>query len=264
MRIASALLCFSIIFSAAWAADPALPSPTDAYIAARDRYIAEFRNLPDRGQPPERAVRALAGVEQLLRAAVPAWSAPGFLAEGKINLDCMDDAEAGFGVLDGLAYSAGDTFVIVTNRVLLTRFLAGHNRRSRAGFSVSIPAAFRSDEFWTFTSCPQAGAEISYFMPVKIPAGADSATVALAGSTQGPRFDNPPDYILAAVVHKDRVWIAKQKLKQPLATFIGCKHSEATERTEKSYLACFPQHLRRSSSYAAVRNQAQALVDMLR
>jgi hypothetical protein len=41
--IALALLCFSLIFSAAGAADPAPPSPTDTYIMARDRYIAEFQ-----------------------------------------------------------------------------------------------------------------------------------------------------------------------------------------------------------------------------
>lgn len=188
---------------------------------ARDRYIAEFKSLRIEDGRLSVPLRRL---PMSKRDAIPAWSAPGFPAEG-INLHCTDDSEAGFSVLDGLAYSAGDTFVIVTTLALLSRFLAGHNRRYRGGGPVSIPAAFRSDEFWTFTSHPQAG--------------------------------------VAAVVRGDRVWIAKQKLHQPLTPFTGCKHSEATERPEKSYQACFAEHLRRHSGYAAVQTQAQGLVDSL-
>ena len=134
-RSAFALLCFSLLFPAAWAADPAPPSPTDTYISARDHYIAEFRHIPDRARGDKHAAEALAAVDRLLRVAVPAWTAPGFPATGEMNRNCMDDNEIGFSVLDGLVYRAGDTEVVVTNRALMKG---------------AIPAIFRNEAFWTF------------------------------------------------------------------------------------------------------------------
>lgn len=285
-RTAFALLCFSLIFSAAWAADPVPPSPTDTYILARDRYIAAFKNLPDRGRGDSRAAEALAGVDRLLRAAVPAWTASGFPATGEMNLNCMDDNDMGFSVPDGLAYRAGGTSVIVTNRALLLGWQARHNTEYRTHVPVAIPAAFRDETFWTFAASCDAGAYIHGTVPVRVGEGADSVTVALGGFHNGLDYDATPDELLAAVVRGDRVWIATETLKQPLAPFTGCVnaykrgsdeypfaptvqqsarlHDQAMADAVTNYQACFARELRKRPAYAAVQKQAQDLVDLLR
>lgn len=143
-------LCILALFSAATAA----PSdPTAAYLAARDRYIAEFNGHLGykghlEGMNDTRPVQVFAEVERLLRVAVPVWNAPGFPATGEINLGVFDDPYTmGFGVLNGLVYRSGGASVIMTNRALLMRWLADHNRRDRVKVPVSIPAVFRSDNF---------------------------------------------------------------------------------------------------------------------
>lgn len=271
-------LCFSLLFPAAWAADPAPPSPTDTYITARDRYIAEFKNLPDRGSHDKRAVQALADVERLLRAAVSAWTAPGFPATGEISLNCMDDNAMGFSVLDGLVYRADDTSVVVTNRALLMNAVPGHNRGYGSKVPLSIPAAFGDENFWTFAVGCDAGASLHKMMVVKAPEGADSVTVALAGFHNGLDYDATPDQLVAAVVRGDRVFVARENLKVVLAPAPHCwkkliyleEHSEvqkddprAWDRELGKYRTCFDRHLRKQPAYAAVQEQAQALVDLL-
>ena len=115
MRITPALLCFSIIFFPALAADGA--SPTDTYLSARDRFIAAHKGK-DVSDGPARAE-----IERLLRRVVPAFTAPGFSA-GELNLNCLDDNDAGFSALDGLAYSAGETSVVY----VWNPFVTGTNR----------------------------------------------------------------------------------------------------------------------------------------
>ncbi len=257
---------------------------------ARDRYIAEYKgHLGFKGRIFEggddtRSVQAFAEVERLLRVAVPAWTAPGFPPTSEINLSVYDDPyDGGFRVLNGLVYQTGGTSVIVTNRALL----ANHLRRSHSGSEVPVSmmeAAFRDGNFWSSALATDGAREIQYIVPVSVPAGADSATVALADFTQSVEFENP-DRLLAAVVRGDRVWIAEERLNPPLAPFTACrtayerginvypvaptvqesarKHDEVVERAGRSYLACFARHLRQRPGYVGVLKQAQALVDLL-
>lgn|GEM_PF-1420068 len=299
MRIASALLCFSIIFSAAWAADPAPLSPTDTYIVARDRYIAAFKDLPDREQQGGRAVEALAGVEQLLRAVVQAWSAPGFW-EGKVNLSCTDDDAMGFSALDGLAYEAGDTSVIVTNRTLLMGWLDRRHNKYNDNIPVSIPAAFRAEDFWTFSVSCDAGAQLRGKVRVKAPVRGDLVMVELAVFAQYEATDRDADTLLAVSLHGDRIFIARQKLAVTLDRPAICKkivdpilaksaealkeyqaslkgkppgkvkdisrfndHIALKEEAGREYQACFAKNLPEQPNYAAIQKQAQALVDLL-
>jgi hypothetical protein len=289
MRITPSLLCFFLIFSAAPAADPA--SPTDTYISARDRTIAAFKGA---AEDDKKAAAARSDVERLLRAAVPAWTSPGFPATGAINLSCLDDNDLGFSVLDGLVYSAGDTSVLVTSRTLLMRWLTRHNAEYKVGkIPVSVPGAFRSGNFWTFASCPDAAAQMSGMVLVKAPPGAEVAMVQLAVFAQDLAKDADPSMMLAVVVHGDRIFIARQKLTATLDKPAMCKtaldqalaksekalkdyqaekaknpkvfdtHVQLEEQADRDYRACFAQHLPSQKNYAALQKQSQALVDLL-
>jgi hypothetical protein len=306
MRFFPAFLCFSVLFSVAAVAAPPTPavqpSPTDTYITARDRYLAEFKAHPTQGDADKREVRALADLERLIKLAVPAWTAPGFPATGKINLSALDDNEMGLSVLNGLVYSAGGTAVIVTNRALLMRWLADRHKTANGGAKVpvSIPAAFRTEDFWTFASFDDAAAQLYGLVLVKALSGADMATVELAVFAQDLAMDAGPDTLLVAVVRGDRVFIAKQKLTLALAKPPVCKkaldqtltksaaalkayqdslkgtpagkvkdatrfddHIALEDKADWEYRACFAQHLMEQPNYTAVQRQAQALVDLL-
>lgn len=271
-------------------------SPTDTYILTRDRYIAAFK---DRNDP--RAVQALPEIGRLLKAAVPAWTAPGFPATGEINLNGLDDDAMGFSVLNGLVYRSGDTAVVVTNRELLLRWLADRRTRYKDKVPLAIPAAFRTADFWTFTVGVDAAAQLRGLVLVKAPAGTDIAMAELAVFAQYQATDRDADTLLVAAVRGDRVFIAKQKLTVTLVRPAICKktldqtaaksaaalkeyqdslkgtpagkvkntarfddHIALEEKADREYRACFAQQLMGQPNYAAVQKQAQALVDLLR
>jgi len=224
-------------------------------------------------------------VERLLRAAVPAWSAPGFSATSTINRSVFDDPyRQGFGVLDGLVYRAGGTSVIVTNRELLVRWLGDVEKRDhRVSLSPSIAEAFQQDDIWSSALAIDSGAEIQYIMPATASSGTDIVTVALADFTQDIEYDKPPTDILAAVVRGDRVFIADETLKLVLPPAKLCDARVKYEQTQgwsapippsekglrwdqavRDYRACYARLLHDSAAFDAVRKQAQALVDRLR
>ena len=303
MRFSPAIICFSVLFSAAAAAPPALTSsPTDTYISTRDRYLADFKAHPTQGDADKREARALADLERLLRIAVPAWTAPGFPAAGKINLNALDDNEMGLSVLNGLVYSAGDTAVIVTNRALLMGWLAERHNAAKgaAKFLVAIPAAFRSEDFWTFARFDDAAAQFYGMVLVKAPPGGDMAMAELALFAQDLAMDADPDALLVAVVRGDRVFVAKQTFAVKWAKPAICKraldqtlaksaaalkdyqdslkanpdakvkdatrfndHIALDDKADREYRGCFAQHLPEQPNYAALQKQAQALVDRL-
>jgi hypothetical protein len=208
----------------------------------------------------------------------------------------------GLSVLNGLVYSAGDTAVIVTNRALLMRWLADRYDRANgaAKVPVAIPAAFRTEDFWTFASFNDAAAQFYGMVLVKAPSGADMATVELALFAQDLAMDAGPDTLLVAVVRGNLVFIATQKVTAKLAKPPVCKkvleqtlaksaqalkdyqdslqanpdakgkdakrfsdHVALDERGDRDYRACFAQHLGEQPNYAAVQRQAQALIDLL-
>jgi hypothetical protein len=302
MRISSLALCFFAIFSAAGAAEPAPASPTDTYIMARDRYIAAFKGLPDEEVNGKRGVDARTEVETLLQLAVPSWSGPDVSRFSAMNRnDCMDDPEMGFSVLDGRVYGAGKASVIVTNRALLMRWLDHRHGVHHDNIPGSIPAAFRADDFWTFSAFCDAAAQLRGQVLVKAPAGTDIAFAALGLFAQYVATDKDADTLLVAVVRGDRVFVAKEKLADAMVRPAICKRdldltlakAAAVQKSYREYLktvppgtlkdttrfgdylalekkadreysACFAQHLREQPNYAAIEMQAQAVVDSLR
>jgi hypothetical protein len=277
MRLAPAFLCFSLIFSAAPAADPAPSSPTDTYIYARDRALSAVK------ADPAAEDRALPELERLIKLAVPGWHASGFTPEGTYTVVALDEGDVGFGAVDGLQYARGDTVVTVTTKPLLTRWLAGHRNwwKDEKNIPASMTAAFRSEAFYTQALSTDAAAYLHGLVLVKAPPGAELAVVELAAFAQDLVLDRGPDRLLVVVMRGDRIFIAEEKLKTPLAPVLFCKrtldltlaHAKAEKNTDKSdalevkadreYRDCFGVRLREQPNYTAVQKQAQALVDRL-
>lgn len=294
MRSTTALLCFSLILSAASAAVPAPLSPTDTYISARNRYIADFATHPTRDAADKRMDRALADLESQLTKIIPAWRVPGFPALGKINLGSLE-RDIDFGRLDGLEYRAGDTDIVVTTPALLHHWMVDHDKWWEGSDNIGQPfeAGIRTEAFWTYALFGDAHAYFYGEVPVTRPNGINAAEARIFFFTNGEANGADPDTLAVFVMQQGRSFVAQQKLKPATHAIAGCQtalkqttaKSEAayqayrasglkdTQRFDESvkleaqadhdYRACFAQHLREQPNYAAIQKQAQALVDLL-
>ncbi len=283
-------LCFFVIFPACLAAPP---SPTDAYLAARDRYIAEFGAQPPSGAADKREDAAFADLEHRLRAIIPPWHAPGFPTEARINLSGTDDNEMGLSVLNGLNYEHNGTQVVVTTPALLRRWIPDHNKWWGGEDIIPLPvqAALRSDPFWTYVMFDDSAAQLYGEVPVTIPDG--NGVVMLAAYAQIDVGDAGPGYMVAAVWRGEQVFVARQKLTVGTRALAVCdkplrealaesevdlkgyfasketdaalfqRHVDLEELGNRDYRACFAAHISEQPNYAAIRKQAQALVDLL-
>lgn len=283
MRITLSLLCFSIIFSAAPAADPPPSSALDTYVSARDRAAASVCAIKDVKAQDQAQERALPELDQLLDAVVPAWSGPGFPPKGTYTVQALCKGDVEFGQLDGRHYRSGAASVTVTSMALLKRWLADYRRiEPKAALAPSVPAVFRSEAFYPLAIASEAAANLHGLVLVKAPAGADLAIAHLAAFAQDFVFDRGPGSLVAVVVRGDRVFIAEQTLASPTTPVPLCKkaldatlaRAKAEKNTDKSnlleekanreYRACFAQHLMEQKGYAAIQKQAQTLVELLR
>lgn len=262
-----------LVASAAVQADP-----TTDYLAARDQHIATFKDLPDADQKKPQAKQSLAHVEQLLKAALAPWSAPGFPHEGHMHRSCFDDDALGFSVPNGLVYATRTATVFVSNRALVMDWLRKHNKVSPTQTQSVFPAVFSDESLWTFTVGCDSGAKLRKTIDVPRPAGASSVTAALAEFSTGGGLLSTPDTIVAAVVRGDRILMASTVLTVALPPDTDCQKelirrekelaagpspNDARASAAVSYQICFDKHLGHRPAYANVVKQAQALVNIL-
>jgi hypothetical protein len=124
-------------------------SPEDAYLAARDRYIASFKvtaNAKDEKAVFARHDKAVKDLEQQLKSIVGPFSASGFPAEGKLSLVSLFPHDIGFGMLDGLVYGEGESAksIVVTTDSLLDKWLLSHPKgRSKDDIPTSAATAVK-------------------------------------------------------------------------------------------------------------------------
>src|SRR5581483_1902609 len=126
MRLASTLLLLCLFVGASHAA-----SPEDAYLAARDKYVAQFKAMEKAKVNSDKIdaahTKAIADLEEKLRGIVGEVSVKGVPSTGKINLESLTDAEVGYGMLDGMKYfdeKEDSPQLVVTTRYLLDKWLA--------------------------------------------------------------------------------------------------------------------------------------------
>src|SRR5580700_2928646 len=129
-------------------------SPEDAYVAARDRYIASFKttaSAKDEKAAFARHDKAVRDLEQRLKSIVGPFSATGFPTEGKLNLVSLFPDDIGFGMLDGLVYGEVESAksIVVTTDSLLDKWLLGHPKgRSTVEIPTSAAAAVKTEDFY--------------------------------------------------------------------------------------------------------------------
>lgn len=252
MRIISTLACLFLLLLPVAAA----PEGTTAYLAARDRYIAQFKARPPKDDPSDmREGRALDDLERRMKTIIPPWQASGFAAAGKLSLRVLHP-DLGFGMLDGLAYGARVTEIIVTSPILLQRWIVDHKDRGHASLNVpqTVEAAIRASQFWTFAYGDDNGWVMFGDVPVALSGG--TATAQLATDTDSGTNIGGPKYLLVTVQRGDRFFAARQQLRISVAPQPECERARA-------FQPCYAQYLQQQPQWDAIRNQAQALVDLL-
>ena len=270
-RFAAILLALSLAASGALAA-----SPEAAYLAARDKAIAEVKAL-EAAKASESAInaaqeRALADLTKRLKDIVGPVSVKGFAPPDQLNIS-LSEYQQGYGDLDGLfSYGKGNQALLVTTRPLLTAWLEGKAKEEDNEFRLpkDVGAAARQENFYTFSISSDAGFSKYADLPVTKPPGADLAVAAFGVFAQatGPW---PPDAIAATVVKSDRVFVAEIHRK-PIGKIPACaaistkgkpKETEAEEQADRDYRACFNAHAPKESFFAGLTKEAQSLVDRL-
>ena len=193
-------------------------SPEDAYLAARDRYIASFKttaSAKDEKAAFARHDKAVRDLEQQLKAIVGPFSASGFPAEGKLNLVSLFPDDIGFGMLDGLVYGEGESAksIVVTTDSLLDKWLLGRPKgRSIDDIPTSAAAAVKTENFYAQAVNSDSAAANYGEIPVAAPPGAKFAHAMLSLIGNGPLVPGTPDRIFVALEQGGRVFIVSEKL----------------------------------------------------
>lgn len=290
-------ITWSITWSTAWPDAAHAASPEDAYVAARDRYIAKLKTA---GEVDEKTAKqeesARADLEDKLRAIVGPVAVEGVPAEGKLNLDTLIEGEIGFGLIDALTYQAADDAprLIVTTPSLARRWLVAHAKWwDNNNVPQDLNAALKSEPFYTQAMSPDAAVSRFADIPVTRPAGASFASAMLVARRQDIGL-TPPDELLVAVARADRVflWSAPAQAKVTInpaceaiwnaAVAAGDRAYEAYQKSDPkdeklfeeqtrilqegddAYRGCFAERAAREPFYAAVVKQAQELADKVK
>jgi hypothetical protein len=271
-RSAAIWLALSLTAGGALAA-----SPVAAYLAARDKAIAEIKALED-SKASESAInaaedKAIADLERRLRDIVGPVAVKGFPPADKLNL-ALSEHEEEFGELDGLTSFNEGQNMIVTTRPLLMAWLerAAKDEVIERRLTSDVDGALRQDGFYTFSVGEDSAFAKYVDLPVKKPPGADLAVGAL-GVFQQADGPWPPDAIVATVIKGDRVFVASIRRKPPIGKLPACgaiwskakreQAAETEEQGDRDYRACFNAHAPKEHFFPDVTKEAQSLVDRL-
>jgi hypothetical protein len=274
-------------------------SPEDAYLAARDRYIAAFKKpAKDETALLAQHGKALKDLGQQLKTIVGPFSAPGFAAEGKINLDSLFTDDEGSGMLDGLVYgeTESDKSVVVTTDGLLDKWLLNHRdiwSKDNTPIAGAAAAAIKTEDFYGQAVNTDAAVADYAELPVVAPPGAKFAHAMLSLMGNGVLVPGAPDRIYVALEQNGRVFIVDEKLETPAPAIPACDSAGADYRkkadaTDKAFMAgggkntklrdaveklnrqadhavcaCYADKVKGTPAYIAAVSQAEAIVAAL-
>lgn len=299
MRKPSLLLFLCLFADASLAA-----TPEDSYLAARDKYIAQLRAMEKAKVNSEKIdaanTKALSDLEARLREVLGAVSVKGFPGTGKINLQSLTNADVGFGMLDGMLYTAGNENapqLVVTTRSLLDKWLAASSKQKDKSLRVSgdLGSALQGDQFYTFSIGSDAAFTRDANVEIAAPNGVEVARAVLGGWAQeiGP---NPDRWLIVTLVKDGKVYIGSMRPKTTIGEIAACnaiwkqgqetaeklraaaevagrqnkKAIEASqnmdktaEKADRDFHACFVERASKESFYSSLVGEAQQFADRI-
>jgi hypothetical protein len=246
-------------------------SPEDAYLAARDRYIAAFKKpAKDEKALFAQQGKALKDLGQQLKTVVGPFSAPGFATEGKINLDTLLAEDEGFGMLDGLVYgeTESDKSVVVTTDALLDKWLLSHRdlwSKDNTPIAGAAAAAIKTEDF--YGQAVNTDAAVAHYaeLPVVAPPGAKFAYATMSTVGNGVLVPGAPDRIYVALEQNGRVFIVDEKLETPAPLIPACDgagadYTKKAEATDKAFMAAGGKNKKLLDEVRKLQSQADHAV----
>ncbi|WP_127090613.1 hypothetical protein [Aquabacter cavernae] len=223
---------------------PAAAGPgDDAYIAARDRHVAEIAKLD--GDPAKQDAlfaadeAARADLLRKMSALLGPLSFKGLEQTPTFSPGALFQGDLGSGNPDGLLFSdaKGDARIFVSTQPVFADWLAREAKLGVPGFDKGLPAALSSDDLYTFTVGQDAAFRAYFTLPLPAPAG-ETTYAAVGLFSQDDGTDAPPADLVVARLAGGRLTIG----------------AEAAPEAKKAIAACTQVWKR----FAAKANQLQA------
>jgi len=221
--------------------------------------------------------KALADLQAKLQVLLGPIHIKGFPAQGKINLETLNDNDTGFGKLDGLAFTSidGKTTLVVTSKPLLQAWLREHQQGRNESLPMDIAAAFRNENFYTQAIGNDAAVNKYAELPVTTHAPHTLAAAILFQFAQDYSAPNPPDSIAVSIMQGERVFILTQPAQvNQIATCktaydaavhaINKRHASGVDPYQvpnRDFMHCFAQQFPAQRDHARLVRQAQAMID---
>jgi hypothetical protein len=281
MKTLAALLC--LLPLGAFAA-----SPEEDYLAARDRYIAQFKlqeNEPITDAISKAEEQARAALEKQMQAIIGPSGVKGAPAQGKLNLDSLISGDMGFGLLDGLVFKlGGGAQVLVTTRTLLARWIAAEQAiwkdSPEHGFPAEIDAALRAENF--YTQALSHDAAVTHYADIPVTGG-----VAMLITHRQDIGPSVPRELIVAVLTGERLFIWSAPARAKVVAIPQCsalwtaaerkakalekKSRDNVDQAEKlradadtAMRQCFNERAKSQAFFPALVNQARELVERVR
>lgn len=268
-----------------------------AYLAARDKAVAEFKGVTEDNRAIDRRhSEVMHQLQGMLKAVVEPVRLEGYASSGTYNIETLFP-ELGYGKLDAIVVNAlnGKSKAYVSTVPLMVAWLGSnpdilkHPARSPAS---DLADAFASEDFYTQAISSDAHYYQYADLPVTPVMASGRAHALLYAAGQDVTAPYPPDGLVVAVMSGERVVIfdepvsvpnvpecaaayqqdmgkaeavwAVYRLSRPLDKSTGAKAQGLEDTAASNFYQCYAQHLPGTPVYAALVREAQALVDKVR
>lgn len=275
---------------------PAAAGPgDDAYIAARDRAVAEVTKLD--GDPAKQEAmfaaddKARAALEKQLSALLGPLSFKGLEPKPSFSPEALYEGDLGSGRPDGLLFrdSKDNVRIFVSTVPIFENWMAHQAKGGSPELGKGLAAALTESTLYTFTVGQDAA--FSSYAVVPLPAAAGETVYAAVGLfTQDDSNDFPPNDLVVARIANDRILVGAEAAPEARKPIAACsqvwkryaakaKQLETAAQKGKgaddprwheamgvwsegheAFRACFAQELPKQPYFAALTKRATALL----
>lgn len=275
---------------------PAAAGPgDDAYIAARDRAVAEVTKLD--GDPAKQDAmfaaddKARAALEKQLSALLGPLSFKGLEPKPSFSPEALYEGDLGSGRPDGLLFrdSKDNVRIFVSTVPIFENWMAAQAKGGSPELGKGLAAAMSENTLYTFTVGQDAAFSSYAVVPLPAPAG-ETIYAAVGLFSQDDSNDFPPNDLVVARIANGRILVGAEAAPEARKPIAACsqvwkryaakaKQLETAAQKGKgaddprwheamgvlseghdAFRACFAQELPKQPYFAAITNRAAALL----
>ncbi len=260
-------------------------SAENQYLLTRDSYIHKFEKASVNINDEDEAALKMLDIQ--LKEIIGPVNIKGFSANGKINLDTLDEGSLGFDNLDGIRFEGNNETLCVTTEFLLRSYLSNHPK-----LPANMDALSKSGEF--FFHVFNEDAAVSYFANVPIKNSRSLSFVhAFLGLFSQDIGAYVPDTLFVFASNHKKIYLIAASAKDLITQIPQCeniwntfnqKSSEAFEKYRASklenkkafsdslkfeeegfnaYRQCFDKEAKNQKFFAPLSERVQSIIDRL-